>query len=160
MKEVIEAVLYCDASVKGGFCGIGICLLDRDGKLLEKQSRRVGSTGKNNTAAEGLAIIEGIKLAKRNGFKHIRIYTDSKALVEVANHNRASTNTTRQFLRALRALCQSIRLSLRWVRGHAGHHWNCLCDRLAREAKWQTSDIFTIVWNRLKGHWDSPGALV
>jgi ribonuclease HI len=160
MKKTLEAILYCDASVKEGFCGIGICLLDSNGNLLKKQARRLPSLGSNNTAAEASAVVEGIKLAKQSGFRHIRVYTDSKSLVEIAHRNRATTKATRHFLRAIQSLRKVMRISLRWVRGHAGKHWNCLCDRLARNAHWSLPDLATIAWNRLRGNWGRAEALI
>lgn len=159
MKKPLEAVLYCDASVKEGFCGIGICLLDHNGNLLKKQARRLPSLGSNNTAAEASAVVEGIKLAKQSGFRHIRVYTDSKSLVEIAHRNRATTKVARQFLRAIQSLRQVMRISLRWVRGHSGKHWNCLCDRLARNARWGVQDLIAAIGNRLKGNWSRATAL-
>jgi ribonuclease HI len=158
-KKPPEAVLYCDASVKEGYCGIGICLLDKNGNLLKKQARRLPSLGSNNTAAEASAVVEGIKLAQQSGFRHIRVYTDSKSLVNIAHRNSATTKIARQFLRTIQTLRRVMSISLRWVRGHAGQHWNCLCDRLARNARWSWQDLGNIIWNRLKGNWDCAGAL-
>jgi len=157
---MIEAVLYCDASVKAGFCGIGLCLLDLNGNLIKKQSRRLSDRGKNNTEGEAAAIIEGIKLAQKHGFSSIRIYTDSKSLVQVANRGKGGTKMTRKFVKALSTLKNLIAISIKWVKGHSGQKWNTLCDKLARNASWSITDLITIGFNRLCGNWDVPGALV
>lgn len=143
-KEEIQAVGYCDASVRGNYCGIGICLLDKDGKLIQKTSRRLPSHRNNNTKAEAVAIIETVKLCISKGFTNIRVYSDSKSLVKVSqapSPRNGKSPVARQFLEMLHELKKFVKVSIRWVKGHARSCWNCLCDSLAREARWTIRDI-------------------
>ena len=140
---MIEAILYCDASVKAGFAGIGICLVDISGRLVQKVSKRLPApANRSNTEIEASAIIESIKLAHKHGFTDVRIYTDSQSLVQAAHRGSARRRQTRAFIAALQQLSRLIKFSLKWVRGHAGQRWNCLCDRLAKTAKWVPKEIF------------------
>lgn len=141
-----DAVVYCDASVRPKHHnGIGICLLDKEGALVAKASRRVLDCGGSSNVLEGRGILEGIALAIRHGFKSVRVYTDNKGLVCAAGGRGGNVATTKNFVRALNKIRAHIRVSLCWVRGHAGNKWNVTCDKLARNARWTFSQVFSAV---------------
>lgn len=154
---MIQAVVYCDASVKESFCGIGVCLLDNNGKLVEKLSRRIRGVAKNNnTEAESIAIIEGIKLARDRGFKTIRVYSDSKTLVQASRKGSGKSKVAKKFIIALKSLKEFVTFTLRWVRGHSGQVWNCMCDRLARGAKWGLRDGIAEACSKMSSWLSAP----
>lgn len=149
---MIEAIIYSDASVKGKYCGIAVAILDNNGNLIKTIARRIIGLTKDNTAAEGRAIIQGIKAARKMGFKNIRVYSDSKSLIQVVNSGRASKPATKGFLQIIGYLRKKLTISFKWVRGHAGKKWNVLCDRLAKNAEYQfhgfLEDVFMIGYKR------------
>lgn len=149
---MIEAIIYSDSSVKDKYCGIAVAILDNNGNLIKTIARRVIGLTNDNTAAEGRAIIQGIKAARKMGFKNIRIYSDSKSLIQVANSGRASKPATKGFLQIVKYLRTKIAISFKWVRGHAGKKWNELCDKLARNAEYQfhgfLDDVLMLVYKR------------
>lgn len=151
MKNSPQAVVYCDASVKPKHHnGIGICLLDRSGRLVAKVSRRVLGYSRNITALEGRGVFEGIALAAKHGFTNIRVYTDNRGLACAAANGRGTTAVVRRFVRILNEVRSYIKVSLVWVRGHAGNKWNTTCDRLARNAQWTFTQMLSVIVERIR----------
>lgn len=145
VKQELVAAVYTDASMRGGYCGIGVCVLDaKTERLVSKTSRRVAGYEKNNTALEARAICEGIALAASHGFTDIRVYTDSQSLVQAATGGRARKRAVKQFVKAIKNLRDSIQVTLFWVRGHAQHKWNEMSDYLARNARWSFGQLWVM----------------
>lgn len=82
VHEANSAVLIVDGSSKGnpGPAGAGIVLLDTEGNELELLSIPLGV--KTNNEAEYLALIEGLKCAKRYGISKLTVMSDSNLLVK------------------------------------------------------------------------------
>jgi len=150
MAKSFDAIVYCDASVRRGKCGFGVCLLDSNGVLIKKVSRRVVGYSRNVTALEGRAVCESIALAVRHGFSKIRVYTDSKALVQAAATGRGRSAVVKEFVEIIGKLRGRICVSIKWVRGHAGHKWNCMCDYLAGSARWTVPHFLAFVSDVLR----------
>ena len=77
MKKVF---LYTDGACKGnpGPASIGIIIKDSNGQILTSHNAQIGHS--NSNIAEYLALLEGIKLAKRHGATDIEATTDSQVL--------------------------------------------------------------------------------
>ncbi len=74
-------VLYVDGASRGnpGRAGAGVWITDGEGKKILERARYLGC--KTNNQAEYLALLLGLKEAKRLGGESLRIFTDSE-LVE------------------------------------------------------------------------------
>lgn len=74
-------LIYIDGASSGnpGPSGIGIVIY-QDGEEIDTFSRKIGDA--TNNIAEYKALIEGLKLAKKNSLKNIKIYSDSLLVVK------------------------------------------------------------------------------
>jgi len=74
------AVAYTDGSSRGnpGEAGIGVVILDSDGKAVREANRAIGTA--TNNSAEYAAILLALAEAKSLGFEKIEIRTDSELL--------------------------------------------------------------------------------
>lgn len=136
MKD--DLIVFCDASCKNDYCGIGICVLSPNGKLIDSFSKRLSGFRKNNTAAEARAVCEAVAYGIKKGAKSIRVYSDSISLSAVVSRKKARSPLMKEFLEAINVLSRSIKITLKYVRGHAKSRWNNMCDHLARKAKFST----------------------
>jgi ribonuclease HI len=148
MKPAFDSIVYCDASVRNDHHGIGICLLDAQGRLVRRASKRLVPVGRNNTEVEAVAVLEAASMAIKRGAKAVRIYTDSLSLVSAVRSGRAKSRVIRAFVQRVKELRLRIKLSIKWVRGHTGHRWNTLCDYLAKNAKWTLFERLAIRLNQ------------
>lgn len=74
-------LIYIDGASFGnpGPSGIGVTIY-QDGKKIDGISREIGNA--TNNIAEYKALIEALKLAKKNSLKNIKIYSDSLLVVK------------------------------------------------------------------------------
>jgi len=144
-------IIYCDASVRNNRCGIGICRLE-NGAPKEVIAKRILKT--DSLRAEAQAVLTALALAKNQGRKRVRIYTDAQALVSIAQRNRPRSKFARWFLKQLKRFRKTMHLRLVYIKGHAGHIWNELCDKLAKNARWTIQDIPLLLsrWITWLGH--------
>jgi ribonuclease HI len=103
-----------------------------------------GAPKTTNNAMELLAIKEALQAARRAGFEHVHLWTDSKYAIDSMTkwvhgwRKRGWTNAqgnpvaNREVIEEILEVQGLIRVSYNWVRGHAGHHWNERVDDLAR----------------------------
>ena len=94
-----------------------------------------------NNRMELMAVIAGLEALTKDGLD-ITIYSDSKYVVDAIEKKwiygwmkKGFQNKKNQdlWLRLMRAYAKH-KVNFVWVKGHAGHHENELCDQLAVEA--------------------------
>jgi ribonuclease HI len=73
-------VLHVDGAARGnpGRAGAGVSITDGEGKKIVEMARYLGR--KTNNQAEYLALLLGLKEAKRLGGESVRIFTDSELI--------------------------------------------------------------------------------
>lgn len=67
-----------------GPASVGVVLKDHKYRDVDEVSRRIG-WARNHHVAEYKALIEGLKLARRHGIDHIRVFLDSTLVVNTVN---------------------------------------------------------------------------
>ncbi|MEW6680477.1 MAG: ribonuclease HI family protein [bacterium] len=74
-------LIYVDGASSGnpGPAGIGVVIY-QNGKKIDSLSKGIGRA--TNNIAEYKALIAGLIQAKKNGFKNIRVYSDSELIVK------------------------------------------------------------------------------
>ena len=79
----MHAILYTDGGSRGnpGHGAEGVVLLDTDGKLLAIDAAYSGDSVTNNQA-EYMALLRGLKLAEKSGYKAIEVRMDSELVVK------------------------------------------------------------------------------
>ena len=136
----MQIIAYTDGSSRGnpGRGGYGVVLLAPEIKL--KKEFSMGFRKTTNNRMELLAAI--IALEKLKDKQSITIVTDSKYVCDAVNKKWVFNWERKQFsgkknpdlwARFLRNY-RKHNVSFQWVKGHAGHHWNELADKLATEA--------------------------
>jgi len=131
--------IYTDGSALGnpGNGGYGIVL--KFGGNIKKMNQ--GFIATTNNRMELLAVI--VALEKLTTKKYpVHIYSDSKYVIDSISKGwlaswvkknfkgKANIDLWKRYLIA----CQGYELHLHWVKGHAGHLYNEICDELAVEA--------------------------
>ena len=78
----MELYIYTDGASSGnpGKGGIGVVMKNEEGKKISEISREVGEV--TNNQAEYLAVIEGLKEAKKLGGRKIHLFVDSELVCE------------------------------------------------------------------------------
>lgn len=76
----MKLTVYIDGAARGnpGPAGVGVLILDENGKTMEEHARYLGET--TNNCAEYEALVDGLKLASKYVPCSITIYTDSELL--------------------------------------------------------------------------------
>ena len=134
--------IYTDGSAKGnpGKGGFGVILIA--GKHYKEISQGFRNT--TNNRMELLAVIVGLEHLKNND-SEVVVYSDSKYVVDSVEkkwvfqwekkHFKGKKNIDlwKRFL----TIYKKHKVSLNWVKGHAGHPENERCDYLAVEASEQ-----------------------
>jgi ribonuclease HI len=128
--------IYTDGSALGnpGNGGYGIVL--KFGNKLKKLNQ--GFVETTNNRMELLAVIVAIENLKSKNYD-IHIYSDSKYVVDAINKGwlngwvlknfkgKANVDLWKRFLNS----SKGFQLTFHWVKGHAGHVYNEMCDQLA-----------------------------
>lgn len=136
----MQVIAYTDGASRGnpGRGGYGVVLLAPEIKL--KKEFSMGFKKTTNNRMELLAAI--IALEKLKDKQNITIVTDSKYVCDAVNKKWVFNWEKKQFfgkknpdlwMRFLRNYRKHT-VVLKWVKGHAGHQWNELADKLATEA--------------------------
>ena len=132
----MEVTIYTDGAATGnpGPGGFGTVLLS--GK--HKKELSGGFRKTTNNRMELLAVIEGIKAMKTPGM-NITVYSDSKYVVDSVEKGwvfgwvkkgfkgKKNADLWRRFLEVY----ANHTVKFVWVKGHAGNHYNEICDQLA-----------------------------
>lgn len=76
----MELILFIDGACKGnpGAAGIGVLLMDSDGKMVAEIGEGIGRT--TNNVAEYKALIRGLEEAKSRGAQRLTVHTDSQLM--------------------------------------------------------------------------------
>ncbi len=135
-KDLKEVTLYSDGSSlgnpgPGGYGGI----LDYRGKRKEYSG---GEEHTTNNRMELKAVIEGLRMLKEPC--HVRVFTDSSYVANAINgwldnwvkkdfKKVKNTDMWREYLK----VSSPHVVKATWIKGHAGHEENEICDKLARE---------------------------
>jgi ribonuclease HI len=152
--------LFCDGACNPnpGPMGIGVAMIDDDGKLVGSISRALGD-GTNNVA-EFEAVLAALELARNRGIFSPDIFTDSRLVVEqIAGRYIVSA----QHLRALRDRAardvESLEAMLAWI----PREENTLADRLSKRALapdvLPSLDVVTAQFGRVKQFLGSENAM-
>lgn len=86
-KKMEEVLLFCDGGSRGnpGPAGCGAVITDTNGKILKKMSKYIGED--TNNQAEYQAVLMGMEELKKMKPTKVRVYLDSKLIVEQVNGN-------------------------------------------------------------------------
>ncbi|MDR3227495.1 MAG: ribonuclease HI [Prevotellaceae bacterium] len=139
-----EITIYTDGAARGnpGNGGYGVVMLS--GKYRKQISQGFAHT--TNNRMELLAVIvalENIKLENTN----VTVYSDSKYVVDAVSKgwlqswerthfkNKKNSDLWMRFL----TVYKRHKVNFVWIEGHAGNHFNELCDKLAVEASMQAN---------------------
>lgn len=136
----MQIIAYTDGSSRGnpGRGGYGVVLLAPEIKL--KKEFSMGFRRTTNNRMELLAAT--VALEKLKDRQNITIVTDSKYVCDAVTKRWVFNWEKKQFsgkknpdlwIRFLRNY-RKHNVAFQWVKGHAGHHWNELADKLATEA--------------------------
>lgn len=138
MSQLVE--IYTDGASRGnpGPGGLGV-ILRANGK--EKRIS-AGFKETTNNRMELMAVIVGLKALKKEGLDVV-VYSDSKYVVDSVSKgwvfrwnkkpnfsNKKNPDLWKEYL----SLHQKHNVKFVWVKGHAGNHYNNLCDELATVA--------------------------
>lgn len=145
MSEKTNVTIYTDGACsgnpgKGGY-GTVLVYVDSDGIKHEK-SLSEGYELTTNNQMEMLAVISGLEALKKPC--NVQIYSDSKYVVDAFNNNwidgwikkgwktsdKSPVKNVELWKRMLKAM-EIHEVKFTWVKGHAGHEYNELCDSLA-----------------------------
>jgi ribonuclease HI len=135
-----EIEIYTDGSSRGnpGPGGYGVILKSGEKEKALSEAYRFTT----NNRMELLAVIKGLEALKKEGLK-VTIYSDSKYVVDAVEKgwvfkwnkkpnfdNKKNPDLWKRFL----LLYPKQKIKFRWVKGHADHPYNNLCDQLATQA--------------------------
>ena len=134
-----EIVIYTDGSAKGnpGNGGYGIVMVS--GKHRKELSQGFRRT--TNNRMELLSVIVALEIIKKEGSK-VRVVSDSKYVVDSVEKgwvfkwqrtgfkNKKNVDLWQRFLK----IYPKHQVKFQWVKGHAGHEENEICDELAVSA--------------------------
>jgi ribonuclease HI len=136
-----DVIIYTDGSSRGnpGPGGYGIIMEDCKSGFVKEYSKGFRYT--TNNRMELLAVIDALKMLKKNNLK-ILIYTDSKYVVDSVEKkwvfkwkttnfkNKKNVDLWLDFLK----LFEKNTIKFNWIKGHNNHPQNEKCDKLAFDA--------------------------
>lgn len=145
MKKVI---IYTDGACRGnpgkGGYGAVLCYIDPAG---EEHFRKIsqGYQKTTNNRMELLAVIEGLKMLKTAC--QVELHSDSKYIVDAINKSwiqgwqqkgwtrgKGKPLLNPDLWKQIWQLIHYHQVTFHWVKGHAGHRYNEMCDQLATAA--------------------------
>jgi ribonuclease HI len=136
-----DVIIYTDGSSRGnpGPGGYGIIMEDCKSGFVKEYSKGFRHT--TNNRMELLAVIDALKMLKKNKLK-VLIYTDSKYVVDSVEKkwvfkwkttnfkNKKNVDLWLDFLK----LFDKNTIKFNWIKGHNNHPQNEKCDKLAFDA--------------------------
>ena len=139
--KACDVIIYTDGSSRGnpGPGGYGIIMEDCKSGFVKEYSKGFRYT--TNNRMELLAVIDALKMLKKNKLKVI-IYTDSKYVVDAVEKkwvfkwkttnfkNKKNVDLWLDFLK----LFDKNTIKFNWIKGHNNHPQNEKCDKLAFDA--------------------------
>jgi len=134
-----DIMIYTDGAARGnpGPGGYGVVLVSGRHRLEKSEGFRLTT----NNRMELLAVITGLEALKQPG-SNVTIYTDSKYVADAVEKGwlfRWESKSFRKiknpdlWIRFLN-IYRKHKVKIIWIKGHAGHKENELCDRLAVES--------------------------
>ncbi|HEV3475575.1 MAG TPA: ribonuclease HI family protein [Actinomycetota bacterium] len=125
-------IVHCDGAARGnpGPAGIGVVITTPRGRTVAEIAEGIGPA--TNNVAEYRAAIEGLRVAKEKGAKHVLLRSDSRLLVEQLSGRFRVKNPTLQRLHteARKLIRELDKVNLE----HVPREDNADADRLANEA--------------------------
>jgi ribonuclease HI len=139
--KACDVIIYTDGSSRGnpGPGGYGIIMEDCKSGFVKEYSKGFRYT--TNNRMELLAVIDALKMLKKNKLK-VLIYTDSKYVVDSVEKkwvfkwkttnfkNKKNVDLWLDFLK----LFNKNTIKFNWIKGHNNHPQNEKCDKLAFDA--------------------------
>ena len=139
--KACDVIIYTDGSSRGnpGPGGYGIIMEDCKTGFVKEYSKGFRYT--TNNRMELLAVIDALKMLKKNRLK-VLIYTDSKYVVDSVEKkwvfkwkttnfkNKKNVDLWLDFLK----LFDKNTIKFNWIKGHNNHPQNEKCDKLAFDA--------------------------
>ena len=139
--KACDVIIYTDGSSRGnpGPGGYGIIMEDCKSGFVKEYSKGFRYT--TNNRMELLAVIDALKMLKKNKLK-VLIYTDSKYVVDSVEKkwvfkwkttnfkNKKNVDLWLDFLK----LIDKNTIKFNWIKGHNNHPQNEKCDKLAFDA--------------------------
>lgn len=139
--KAYDVIIYTDGSSRGnpGPGGYGIIMEDCKSGFVKEYSKGFRFT--TNNRMELLAVIDALKMLKKNKLK-VLIYTDSKYVVDSVEKkwvfkwkttnfkNKKNVDLWLDFLK----LFDKNTIKFNWIKGHNNHPQNEKCDKLAFDA--------------------------
>ena len=139
--KACDVIIYTDGSSRGnpGPGGYGIIMEDCRSGFVKEYSKGFRYT--TNNRMELLAVIDALKMLKKNKLK-VLIYTDSKYVVDSVEKkwvfkwkttnfkNKKNVDLWLDFLK----LFDKNTIKFNWIKGHSNHPQNEKCDKLAFDA--------------------------
>ena len=130
----MQITLYTDGACDihadnqpGGWAAI-LCAVNEKGKVIKETVISGGQEMTTNNQMELTAVIEGLK--RLQSPIDITIVTDSKYVIDIASKgNRIVAN--KSLWKAFFEAATAHQIKWRFILGHAGHHYNERCDKLA-----------------------------
>ena len=148
MSEKVKITLYTDGACSGnpGPGGYGAILVYIDSNNIKHEKElSAGYKDVTNNQMELLAVIVGLEALKKPA--SVTVISDSKYVVDAFNNNWIDGWIKRGWKTAGKSPVKNVELWKRllkakeqhdidfvWIKGHAGHYYNEICDRLAVSA--------------------------
>ena len=102
----------------------------------QRHVKYIGARVGSNNTGELTAIIEALLYAHELEYREVVIYADSQwSLNMITGKWRPKTNKDLVLLAQTLAYEAGIKTSFQWVKGHAGHYYNCIADGLAAQGR-------------------------
>jgi ribonuclease HI len=132
----VTLFLFTDGACRRSGLGGWACVAVSNGQEVWRISGSADDT--TNNAMELMAILRG--LAKAATYSdNVIVTTDSKYAIAVATRpdkaNPFPLPKNIVLIRQIRSLAKPPRVKFEWVKGHSGHKWNELADKLATTAR-------------------------
>lgn len=131
--------VYSDGSSEGnstGAIGYGWIIVNGD-EILD--TGHGGALVGTNNISELTGAIEGLKAFKNLGLGGpVELVSDSQYVLGIANGSFKPLKNL-DLAGKIKELCDELRVTTRWVRGHNGDKYNTMCDKLAKHGKLQYS---------------------
>ena len=157
--KAYDVIIYTDGSSRGnpGPGGYGIIMEDCKSGFVKEYSKGFRFT--TNNRMELLAVIDALKMLKKNKLK-VLIYTDSKYVVDSVEKkwvfkwkttnfkNKKNVDLWLDFLK----LFDKNSIKFNWIKGHNNHPQNEKCDKLAFDASKSKNLLLDPEYEKINKH--------
>lgn len=122
-----------------GEASIGVVLMAPDGTLVHKVSARIGWAADHHIA-EYQALIAGLRLARGHGVDHIRVFSDSRVVINQVNgDSKVSAGHLKPLWMETHALVREfVDISISWIPGKQNGEADKLADAALQPRRWGT----------------------